>query len=606
MSCRSNFGFGLIVHTALFCVLSAPSSAPATPQDRIGEKLVDVTLRDTKGREKTLLEYHKGKVLVVAYTGLGCPISSRYAPRLMELYEKHKKKGVRFVAINANPQDSRKAIRAEAKELGIKFPILQDKNQDLTRQLDAKTTTVVFVVDKDNVIRYRGMIDDQYALGEKRTKPKIRYLDKAIRSVLRGKDPLVTRTAAPGCLITRVMSYPPTKPTKPSKVTYASHIAKIVQDNCVKCHRQGQIGPFPLTSYEKVRGWSAMINFVVRDGRMPPWNADEEFDGHFLNQRSLSKKDKERLLAWIGDGMPRGDLAKAPKPRKWPKRWRIGKPDKVFNMPESFLVPKDGVVPYKYFRAKTNFREDKWITAMEAIARAPDVVHHILVFIDDPNQRTNFNRLGLEDGFLCATVPGDTPSIFPPGAAKRLPAGADLVFQIHYTTIGKARRDRSSVGLKFAKGPIDREVRTRGIYNMQLEIPPNADSHEVRSEFATRQDIEILSFMPHMHTRGKDWTYLAHYPDGTEKKLLSVSRYDFNWQESYILKKPLLLPAGTRIECIAHFDNSAGNFENPDPSKSVRWGEQTWEEMMIGYIDWVPARDKSGGALGARVASPGG
>lgn len=585
----------------LCCFALASSAVLGSPEDRVHEKLKDVKLRDMNGKEVRLLDFHKGKVLVIAYTGIGCPISERYMPRLASIHEQYASKGVSFVAINANPQDSRKAISKEAKARGVKFTILQDKNQDLTKQLDAKTTTEVFVVDSRNVIRYRGMIDDQYALGEKRDKPKVKYLQKAIDAALKQKDPQVTRTAAPGCIITRKAKKSGSAAGK-SKITYASHVAKIIQNNCVSCHRPGQVGPFPLTDYEHVTGWAAMIDFVVRDDRMPPWNADKEFDGHFLNERKLSKKEKETLLAWLDSDMPRGDTTKEPAPKKWPKQWRIGKPDKVYQMKESFLVPKEGTVEYKYFEIPTDFKEDKWIVAMEAHPGAAEVVHHVLAFIVDPKAgRGRTDQLGLEDGFLCATVPGDTPSIFPDGCAKRLPAGATIVLQMHYTTNGKAQRDRSSIGLKFAKSPAEREVATRGIYNMNFEIPAGSEAFEVRAEFSPREDIEVLSFFPHMHTRGKSWKYLLHLPDGTQKPLLSVSRYDFNWQESYILKKPLLVPQGAKIECIAVFDNSEKNYENPDPTKPVKWGEQTWEEMMIGYIDWVaPKKD----AAATTVALP--
>lgn len=588
-----------VVLLALAGILSLPLIA--SPIDRIHEKLTDVKLRDMNGKEVSLLKFHKAKVLVIAYTGLGCPISQRYAPRLAEMQKKYASKGVVFVGINANPQDARKAIAKEAKSRGIEFPMLHDKNQDLTQLLDAKTSTEVFVIDKEKVIRYRGMVDDQYSVGEKRDKPRFKYLQLAIEAALKQKDPHVARTAAPGCLITRAA---PKKGSKKgeSKYTYASHVAKIVQENCVSCHRPGQVGPFSLIGYEQVSGWAAMIDWAVRNDQMPPWNADGEFDGHFLNERKLSKKEKDTLLAWIAGGMPRGDAKKEPAPKKWPKQWRIGKPDRVFTMKESFLVPKDGTVEYKYFEIQTDYKEDKWIVAMEAHPGSPEVVHHVVAFIQDGKKGGRPSaQIGLDEGFLCATVPGDTPSIFPEGCAKKLPAGAKIVLQMHYTTNGKAQRDLSSIGLKFAKKPIDREVGTRGIYNMGFEIPPQAADHEVRSEFSPTQDIEVLSFFPHMHTRGKSWKFILHQPDGTQKTLLSVSDYDFNWQESYILKEPLVVPKGAKIECIALFDNSTKNYDNPDPTKPVKWGEQTWEEMMIGYIDWVPAKKS---ATAAAIVPP--
>lgn len=560
-----------------------PAVAAGNPVDRIGEKLEDVRLQDLEGKAVQLLDYHTEEVLVICYTGLGCPISGRYSPRLEKLSSEFADDGVRFVGISANPHSGLEEIAKEMDELGVTFPVLKDADQALTRQLDAKTTTEVFVVDKDRVIRYRGMVDDQYAVGVQRAKPKYRYLERAVKSVLKGRLPHIQRTAAPGCLITRAKA-----PAKPSeRVTYSAHIARIVQDNCQGCHRPKQIGPFPLTTYEEVSGWSAMIYNVLEEKRMPPWNADPEFDSVFVNQRSLSKGDKDLLMSWIVDGMPRGNPDADPAEKTWPKRWRIGKPDKTYSMRQQFVVPKEGVVEYQYFVIPTNFPEDKWIKAMECRSGAADVVHHILAFIQDPKKPVNNARLGLEDGYLCAQVPGDTPSIFPEGYAKRLPAGSNIILQLHYTTNGKQRRDRSSIGLVFADEPAEREVLTRGIYNLEFEIPAGAANHEVRSSHTFKKPVEIFALYPHMHFRGKDFTYVAHLPDGTERKLLSVSRYDYNWQEGYILKESIILPADTELECIAHFDNSDNNFANPDSTVPVHFGEQTWEEMMIGYMDYV-------------------
>ena len=559
-----------------------PAGIMASPKDRIGEKLADVTLRNLKGETVQLLDYHTDKVLVIAYTGLGCPIAGRYAPRLEQLSEKFAKRGVRLVGINASPQDDLEAVASEMKELGVTFPVLQDHEQALTRQLDAKTTTVAFVIDKDRIIRYRGMIDDQYAIAAQREKPRKRHLERAIRAVLSGKEPETTRTAAPGCLITRIRTE-----AAHEMVTYSSHIARIVQDNCQSCHRPTQIAPFPLTSFKAVRGWSAMIHSVITEDRMPPWNAAREFDGLFANERRMTEEDKRILLSWITDGMPRGNPEEDPPSKHWPNLWRIGKPHKVFSMKKQFAVPAEGIVEYQYFSIPTDFRKDRWIKAMEARPGAADVVHHIIVFVVDPQSRNRSGGDLLNDGFLCATVPGDVPSIFPPGQAKKLPAGHTLILQVHYTTNGKKRKDKSKVAMIFTNDPIEHEVRTRSIANFGFEIPPGDPNYEVRASHTFEEDTEILSLYPHMHFRGKDWKYVTHYPDGTSKTLLSVPRYDYNWQESYILNEPILLPKGTKLECIAHYDNSADNFQNPDPTVAVRYGDQSWEEMFFGFFDYV-------------------
>lgn len=541
-------------------------------------------MKTVKGDAVQLLDHKKDGLLVIAYTGVGCPIAGRYAPRLEELHKRFADKGVAFVGINANPQDKPDTVAKDVKELGITFPVLLDHEQALTKQLDVKTTTEAVLLDKQGTIRYRGMIDDQYAIAGQREKPRNNYLERAIREVLAGKTPETQRTVAPGCLIT------PIAPEHPdAAVTYSSHIASIIQENCQSCHRPTQVGPFPLTSYEHVRGWSAMIHSVVESGRMPPWNASPEFDGVFANERKLKPEDKRMLLAWIEAGMPRGNPGDDPPGKAWPNNWRIGKPDKVYTMPEVFNVPADGVVEYQYFNIPTDFRKDMWIQAMEAQAGAEDVVHHIIAFTVDPKNPTERKRLGLEDGFLCGAVPGDLPSIFPEGRGKKLPAGAALVLQVHYTTNGKPRKDKCKIAMVFADKPVTEEVRTRGIYNLNFTIPPGDPNYEVRSSHKLTEDTQVLSLYPHMHFRGKSWKYVAHLPDGTDKVMLDVPKYNYGWQESYIYRQPVLLPAGTTLECIAHYDNSDDNFVNPDPAASVKFGDQSWEEMMIGYIDYVVA-----------------
>ncbi len=577
--------FGLCASIVVLLAYASPVQSSTT--DRIGEKIANVELTTLDGKLVNLLDFHTGKALVIAYTGVGCPIAGRYAPRLEALLSKHGPKGLKIVGINANPQDTAATVRQDIKELGITFPVLLDHNQELTHQLDAKTTTVVFVIDKGGVIRYRGMIDDQYVLGAQRHKPRNKFLERAIRAAMKSKFPEVTRTAAPGCVITRIQ-----EPSTSEEVTYSSHIKRILQDNCEICHRPRQIGPFSLQSYENAQGWSAMIRSVITDGRMPPWNAASEFDGTFSNERRIPEADKKALLSWIDNKMPRGNPNEDPPDKKFSQLWRIGKPDKVYTMKKAFQVPADGVVEYQYFNIPTKFKKDRWIQAIEARAGAADVVHHILAFTVDPNgPRGQNNQLGLEDGYLCATVPGDTPSIFPPGRGKKLKAGSTLVLQVHYTTNGKKRKDKCKIAFVFSDTPVTEEVHTRGIYNLSFTIPAGDPNYEVRSEHTFEKDTQILSLYPHMHFRGKAWKYLAHYPDGTTKTLLDIPNYDYNWQESYILKEPIMVPKGTRIECIARFDNSDGNLVNPDPTADVRFGEQTWEEMMIGYVDYVTTVD---------------
>jgi hypothetical protein len=321
---------------------------------------------------------------------------------------------------------------------------------------------------------------------------------------------------------------------------------------------------------------------------MPPWHADEKHHGQFVNERALSKEDYATLLKWIDLGCPKGDDRDLPAPRQFADTWYIGKPDVVVSMPQEYKFPAKapkGGVPYQYFVVKTNFDEDKWVQAAECRPGNKAVVHHIIAFVMD-NKKGAENTDGLGRGMLAAYAPGDIGSAFPQGAAKKLPKGATIAFQVHYTPNGVAGTDRSSVGLIFAKEPPKVEVQARAIANMVFLIPPGEASHEVRSETTFKKDATLYSLLPHMHLRGKDFKYDVVYPDGKTETILYVPRYDFGWQATYRFKEPLLLPAGTKIKCLAHFDNSEGNPWNPDPTAKVKFGEQTWEEMMIGFIDY--------------------
>jgi hypothetical protein len=321
---------------------------------------------------------------------------------------------------------------------------------------------------------------------------------------------------------------------------------------------------------------------------MPPWYADPRY-GKFSNDRRLPEADRKTLLAWIEQGCPEGDPKDLPPPVDWPKGWRIGKPDLVLSMPDEYAVPADtprGGIPYKHFTVDPGFTEDRWIVRAEARPGAEAVVHHILVYVLPPGQR--FNPNNPRNIVLCGTAPGDSPTMLRPGYGKKIPAGAKLVMQLHYTPNGTAQKDRSSVGLIFAKpGEQLKEARTIPVFNALFRIPPGHANYQIESKYTFPRDGEVIAFMPHMHLRGKDFKYEAVYADGRRETLLFVPRFNFNWQSSYRLAEPLRLPAGSSIHCTAHFDNSTGNPNNPDPAKAVYWGDQTWQEMMVGWMDVV-------------------
>jgi hypothetical protein len=367
--------------------------------------------------------------------------------------------------------------------------------------------------------------------------------------------------------------------------TFSKDIAPIFAKNCMSCHRPGEIAPMSLMNYKEVRPWAKSIREKVIKREMPPWHADPAH-GEWSNDRRLSQKDLDTIVAWIDGGAPEGDPKDLPPTPKFATGWQIGEPDLVFYMPEEFTVPAEGAVPYIYFTVPTNFKEDKYIAAMEARAGDLSVVHHIVIYVRDPRESRG-RRQDIGTGLLGALSPGMTPFIATPGTAKLIKAGSNIIFQMHYTPSGKETKDRSMVGLKFLKEPVDKVITTTASWDPRFTIPPHAENHEVNASWVAEEDITIWSFSPHMHLRGKDYLYRAVYPDGRSKILLSVPNYDFGWQVYYYPKTPIRIPKGTKIETVAHFDNSTKNPQNPDPSKAVRFGEQTWEEMMNGFFDYT-------------------
>jgi hypothetical protein len=381
------------------------------------------------------------------------------------------------------------------------------------------------------------------------------------------------------------------EPLKNSKsketVTYSNQVSRIIQERCQTCHHPGTAAPFSLRTYDDAVNWSQTIREVIRDKRMPPWHADPHY-GKFSNDRRLAKEEQETLIAWLDSGMELGNKKDLPPAKTYAEGWVIGKPDVIFQLPEEQTIPAAGVVEYQYFETPTNFKEDMWLQAAEARPGNRAVVHHIIVFCKDPKSKDRRGGRG-GDNFIVGTAPGDMPLILGPGVARKIPAGSTLVWQMHYTPNGKVEKDRSQVGFIFYKDkqPPKFNAQTRGISEGGFAIPPGAPNHPVESEWVVPRNTLLLSFMPHMHLRGKDFVYQAEYPNGRKEIILSIPRYDFNWQTSYRVAEPVLLPKGTKLHCFAHFDNSAGNPANPDPKKEVRWGDQTWEEMMIGWVDYV-------------------
>jgi len=367
--------------------------------------------------------------------------------------------------------------------------------------------------------------------------------------------------------------------------TFTKDVAPIFNKSCVECHRPTMFAPMSLTTFDEARPWARSIKTKVVSRAMPPWGADPAH-GTFKNDPRLTEKEIETVVAWVDAGAPKGDDKDLPPTPKFADGWTIGKPDAIFTMDEEFTIPADGAVPYKYFKAPTGLTEDKWIQAIEIHPGARAQVHHVIAFTQPAG---SVPKPGGELG--PTNIGGVTPNkpglVFEPGVARLLRGNSDIVMQIHYTTNGAEAKDRTTIGVIYAKQPPTKVVAGGMAINPRFVIPAGDGNAEVRATTPLNRDTLVTAFTPHMHVRGKDMTYIAHYPDGTDETLLAVPRYDFNWQITYELAKPKLLPKGTKLEVIAHFDNSTANKFNPDPTKDVRWGDQTWEEMMIGFFSTV-------------------
>ncbi len=397
-------------------------------------------------------------------------------------------------------------------------------------------------------------------------------------------------------------------------VTFNKDVLPVLEKNCQTCHRPGEAAPMSFLSYQTTRPWAKAIKAAVLTKKMPPWFADPHF-GKFSNDRTLSQPEIDTLVAWADSGAKEGDPKDAPKPLNFVEGWRIGKPDMVLTMPTAFDVPASGTVDYQYIIIPTGFTEDKYVQMAEARPGDPSVVHHIIAFIREPGnpwlkdakpgvpfvpreeqrkaqleaERTGKRNRGEGGGFggdmLAGYAPGTVPNIMLPGEAKLIKAGSDIVLQLHYTATGKATTDLSRVGLIFSKEKPKVRVLSLAATTANFAIPPQDPNYRVDAKIQLQQDATLVNLLPHMHFRGKDFEYRIVYPTGEKETLLRVPNYDFNWQLTYDLATPKLLPAGTIIECTAHYDNSANNRFNPDPTKEVHFGEQTWEEMMFGFFD---------------------
>ncbi len=573
-------------------------AAPATPKPEdsprqaarvlppneagIGTLIPDLTANDLHARARKLSEFGGSKALVIACVSTSCPVSKRFLPTLAALEKEYATRGVAFLLVAPTKSDKDADLRAALSDAKLAAPCLRDPQGVLLKTLGATATTDCFLLDSRRTLIYRGAVDDQYGLGYSLSAPRTRLLSLALEATLAGRPPAIAATEAPGC----VLDLSASKPAVLGSATYHNRISRILQQNCLECHRTGGVAPFTLAAYEEVTEHAGMIRKMVERRLMPPWFAAPLPGAHspWANDRSLPERDRIDLLEWLAAGRPLGNVKDAPLPRTWPaEEWAIGKPDAIFQIPAPIAVAATGTMPYQTVRIPTSATETRYVQAIEVLPTDRSVVHHILVFADVPGARRGDAERG---GIFAIYVPGNSTLIYPEGFAKALPAGAVLRFQIHYTPNGKATSDQCRIGLRYAPGAPLHLVENVGITTNRFAIPPGHAHYPVTATLPVPRAARLLSLHVHMHLRGSAWHYEVTTPDGQTRTLLDVPRYDFNWQLRYLYAEPLALAAGSVIRATAWYDNSAANPANPDPTKTVRWGQQTDEEMMLGYVEY--------------------
>ena len=546
-----------------------------------GASVDNFTLLDHRGKAHELHYHSDAEAVVLVVQGNGCPVVRNALPDLREVRERYAGAGVVFLMINSNLQDTRESVRAEAEEWGIDLPILIDETQLVGEGLRLTRTAEALVIDPDGwQLVYRGPINDRLSYERQLAEAKTHYLADAIDALRAGTEPQVAQQDAIGCLI----NFPERDNPAHEQISYVETIVPILEQNCVSCHRPEGIGPWAMTSYEMVRGFAPMMREVLRTKRMPPWHADPHV-GEWRDDAGISNEERTTLVHWIEAGAPRGKgedplpgIAVAPA-----SDWPLGEPDLVIELPP-YEVPASGVVDYQFPTVANPLDRDVWVRAMDVLPGSTEVVHHVLVGLVDGDSN---RRGGVFDDYLGGYAPGVRPVELPEGTGMLLPKDDHFLAQVHYTPYGKAVTDVTRIGLYLREEKPDTFFRQGVVMNPTIAIPPNAKRHEQRAYQEFPADALLYDVLPHSHYRGRSSTFTLIYPDGREELLLSVPNYDFNWQRGYAFVEPKPVPAGSRLVHTTVYDNSAQNLGNPDPSKLVRWGLQSRDEMLYGAFSFV-------------------
>jgi peroxiredoxin len=600
---------------------SAAAADPAPSTDRLNKAIDNVGLTDAAGKSALLSDLAGKTATVVAFLSFECPVSNSYAETLTSLHKTYSTKGIGFLAI-VPTEDDRKKIAAKAAEFKYPFPVFADPAFTSVGAFKATVTPEVFVLDHNLVMRYRGRIDNAYSGRLKKNAQVTEHdLQAALDALVAGKDVPTPATRAIGCHID-----PKERTVTSQDVTYYRDVVPILQKHCQSCHRTGDVGPFPLETYKHAVKWSADIVHYTQAKEMPPWKPVAGVE--FTNARSLTLRELDTLSAWENAGCPEGNPKDAPPPLKLTDGWRLGEPDLVLTVPEDFHIGAAGKDEFRCFVLPTGLKEDKFVVAYEVKPGNAAVVHHTLNYFDatgrgrklEEKEKARAKGKDLADhgpGYSVAMgigfipLPGDAPRPgvppvgslggwapgqlgvrYPDGSGTLLPKEADILLQVHYHRTGKAETDRTKIGLYFAKKPIEKPWNTLIITGMSplSSIPEGKADHKQSGGGYLNADATVYSVMPHMHLLGKSVKITMTPPGGNPIVLIDIKEWDYNWQETYWMAKPIHAKGGTRFEIEAVYDNSAKNPNNPSvPPRRVRVGEQTTDEMLFGFLGAVPA-----------------
>ncbi|MGD9647282.1 MAG: redoxin domain-containing protein [Pirellulales bacterium] len=569
-------GYSTSAALAVIFALATTSALGA----KVGTQATNLTFKDIRCLTRSLSDLGESRGYVLVFLNTTCPIAQRYMPRLEELNKKYAAEGIQLVGVYNSQDETPKDIAAHGLAANVTFPLVWDEEQKCTQALGVERVPTAVLLDAAKRVVYVGRIDDQYRPGGVQPKVGRHDLVEAIDQMLAGETIEVAETPVDGCKVTAWR-----KPQFDYQVTFHEHIEPILQKRCQSCHHEGTAAPFGLVSYDDATSQGEMLAEVVRDGRMPPWYAHTEY-GNFLNDPTLSREERDLVEAWVLNDMPKGDPAKAPEPLEFAETvWRIGEPDLVLTMKKPHKIQAEGFIPYKYIFLPPAFADDTYVEAIEIRPHNRAVVHHCNAFYVDAVTM----KAGTQS-FLTGYVPGGMPFQLVPGLAQRIPKNAVVGLQIHYVTTGKEEESTISIGFRYAKDTVQKVTHFKLLDPRDIAIPPGDAFYKMQATTKLDKDVTLLGLFTHMHLRGRDMTFSARLPDGTHETLLQVPNYNFEWQLGYLCPLPpdeKKLPAGTELEAIAHYDNSKFNPFNPDPSYTVPYGDQSYDEMFNGFVFYV-------------------